>query len=91
MDILNEMLVSEQYWDPLYLHELFREDFYDFNPLWKSSLCHRDLVHAVETLKRYNPLVDDISLDDDVLCSAVKEIELEYKCVFGFPYYSCNS
>ena len=49
--------------------------------LWQNSMCERDLIHAVGTIEQYNPLVEDISLDDE---NAVKEIE--YK--LGLKNYS---
>ena len=54
---------------------LFDEDFHDFSELWCGNMENRDLVNAVEKLEIYSPVVEDISLDDNVLCQAVEKIE----------------
>ena len=79
MELSDKMLVSERYWDPNYLAKLFSEDFHEFKTLWESDMGDQDLINAVEVLENYNPIVEDISLDDDVLTTAVEEIELNYK------------
>ena len=65
-------------WDPSYLKDLFSQDFYDYPELWKSTnISDMDLVKEVETVEKYSPIVEDISLDDETLCTAVENIEEE--------------
>ena len=47
-----------------------------------------DLVSEVEKIERYCPVMEDISLDDRTLCTAVEGIENQYvlECLFE---YSC--
>ena len=61
--------------DPCYLKELVSQDFYDFRELWQNSVTDMELITAAETVDRYCPIVEDISLDDSTLCKAVEEIE----------------
>ena len=79
MELSDHILLRERDWDPAYLCDIFSQDFYDFDHLWKGKMCDRYLVHAIETLECYNPLVEDISLDDDTLYQAVDEIEVAMK------------
>ena len=36
-----------------------------------------ELLDVVTTIEKYSPIVEDISLEDDVLYSAVEQIESE--------------
>ena len=65
-------------WDPVYLTSIFDTDFHDCSELWDSSMDDLKLMEVVHDVERYSPLVEDISIEDDVLCSAVEEIETEY-------------
>ena len=60
MEIPDETFILDKDWDLTYLGELFREDFYEFVYLWSSSMCDIDLVHVVEAIEKYNPLIEDI-------------------------------
>ena len=63
-------------WDPSYLACIFDADFYDMSELWDAELVSGSLLlDMVEKSEIYSPLVEDISLDDNVLCHAVEEIE----------------
>ena len=42
-------------------------------------MSDKDLVHMVETIEKYNPLVEDISLNNATLYGAVEEIKLDIK------------
>ena len=42
-----------------------------------TNMGDKELVNAVEKLERYSPIVEDISLDDNVLYQAVEQIEQE--------------
>ena len=64
-------------WDPAYLSELLDEDFYDFSELWSSNIGDMELVKETERVEKYCPVVEDISIDDELLCSAVEKIESE--------------
>ena len=76
MELDDTTLSACSAWDPGYLEGIFSQDFYDFGHLWINKMSDRHLVHAVETIEKYNPLVEDISLDDDTLYQAAEEIEI---------------
>ena len=79
MDVSDYYLLQNRDWDPSYLSQLFSELFYyDFTDLWNTgNMNDMDLVSAVEKVEKYSPIVEDISLDDEVLCAAVEQIEDE--------------
>ena len=79
MDVSDYYLLQNRDWDPIYLSQLFSEEFYyDFTDLWNTgNMNDMDLVSAVEKVEKYSPIVEDISLDDEVLCPAVEQIEDE--------------
>ena len=68
-----------QDWDPTYLRYIFSQDFYEFRELWSSNVADKDIVALMEKSKneRYEPIVEDISLDDSTLYNAVTQIEKE--------------
>ena len=77
MDVPDSVIVWNRDWDPIYLGDLFREDFYDFKELWQSNVNDADLVMESNRLERYCPITEDISIEDTVLCDAVEKIEEE--------------
>ena len=77
MEVSDEMLVSNLDWDPVYLRLLFEEDFDDFTELWQSNVSDMDLVSQASDMEKYCPVVEDISMEDEVLYSAVERIEKE--------------
>ena len=77
MDITDRMLVSNRDWDPSYLNEIFQEDFYDYCDMWSSDLSDSAIVSHLENVEKYCPITEDITMDDDTLCSAVEQIEEE--------------
>ena len=79
MEVSDNMLKMNRDWDPSYLKQLFDEDFYDQGDLWKSNVCDDDLVNESFRVERekYCPIIEDISMDDTTLCSAVEKIEEE--------------
>ena len=77
MDSCDSDLLSNRDWDPVYLRELFTEDFYEFKDLWKSNVNDMELVEHSQKVECYVPIVEDISVEDDVLCSAMDEVEKE--------------
>ena len=76
----NELFVNLD-WDPVYLESIFKEDFYDFMDMWNcTSVSDEELHSGVEKLEiklKYSPIVEDISMEDEVLCAAVEQIEKE--------------
>ena len=56
---------------------LFNDQFYDFSDLWRSNVTDTELVSSYEKMDIYSPIVEDISLEDEVLCKAVEDIEYE--------------
>ena len=72
MDVCESNLFHNRDWDPEYLKEIFCQDFDDFHYLWDSTVSDDQLATHMD---RYCPVVEDISMDDETLCSAVEEIE----------------
>ena len=82
LDISDSLLMTNRVWDLAYLQEVCRQDFYEFDDLWSSNINDMELVKEAEILEKYCPITDDISLDDQVLCSAVEKIRMsEYYLV----------
>ena len=77
MELSDKTLWSNRDWDPSYLSELFKEDFYDFSNMWSSNVTDNEIITETEKVERYCPITEDISLDDNVLCRAVEKIEEE--------------
>ena len=79
MEISDSCLMRNRDWDPSYLSEVIGLDFFDFDDLWHNGaeVDDKDLVQNVEKLEKYCPIVEDISLEDEVLCSEVEKIEEE--------------
>ena len=77
MDITDIELWINRDWDPVYLSDIFEEEFDDIESLWSSDVNDLELVSYIENMAKYIPIVEDISLDDDLLCSAVEQIEEE--------------
>ena len=50
-------------------------DFNDTSDLWVNEMDDFQLLEIGNKLDKYVPIVEDISLDDEVLCSAVEQIE----------------
>ena len=73
MECLDGALTCNSDWDPMYLSEIFSQDFFVLIICGQVIVCPRP-HSCVETIKRYNPLVEDISLDDETLCQAVEEM-----------------
>ena len=64
-------------WDPCYLAELFKEDFFDLSHLWIDTVTDMEMLEFSNKFEKYNPCVEDISLEDDILVDAVSRIESE--------------
>ena len=68
-------------WDPSYLASICNVDFFDMSELWKGSyyVMDSELLQMDYSKSRnvYCPEVEDISMDDDELMSAVEKIEEE--------------
>ena len=77
METADRLLCANRDWDPSYLVSIFDSDFYDFSELWKSNINDMDLINIVDNGERYSPIVEDISMEDSELCSAVEKIEDE--------------
>ena len=79
MEVSDIELSKNRDWDPNYLRDLMMDDFYELNDLWQSNIRDGDLVPETDRVECecYCPLVEDISLEDEVLCSAVEKIEEE--------------
>ena len=76
MEISDSSLLINRDWDPSYLSQLVGDQF---NDLWNCGrdMNDKELVQNVERIEKYCPIVEDISLDDQVLCTAVEKIEEE--------------
>ena len=78
METSDKDFIMNRDWDPSYLAMLFSQDFYNFNDHWNSSnVSDMELSCAMNNLDIYQPIVEDISVDDDVLVDAVEQIEKE--------------
>ena len=77
MELADSILVHNRDWDPSYLSSIFEGDFFDFSDLWINDMDDKELMDSVNEVERYCPIVEDISLDDDQLYSAVETIEAE--------------
>ena len=75
--VSDRLLWTNRDWDPLYLSELFSDEFFDFSDHWISKMSDFELVSNVEKIEKYSPIVEDISLEDNELCTAVEKIEEE--------------
>ena len=85
MDVPDACLWNKRDWDPSYLRKIFSHDFYEFSELWSDkNIKDTELVKQVEMVEKYSPIVEDISLDDETLCTAVEKIEdeLEFWILF---------
>ena len=65
-------------WDPVYLSRIFESEFEDYSNLWddEHSVSGREMMEVAEG-GNYCPIVEDISIDDDTLCSSIEEIETQ--------------
>ena len=77
MDVSDKLLVTNINWDPAYLQDIFQQDFYEFKDLWSADVQDSQLVSEVDTMEKYCPITEDISIDDELLCTEVKRIESE--------------
>ena len=78
MECSDELLMSNCDWDPAYLRELVGVDFFEFEDLWSTGVNDMELLQEVKHVEdKYCPVVEDISIDDEVLCSGVEKIEEE--------------
>ena len=77
MEVTDASLLCNHDWDPSYLTTIFDVDFFDTADFLDSSISDMELLSHVESVERYSPIVEDISLDDETLCKAVERIETE--------------
>ena len=75
MEFSDEYFSTNCDWDPCYLAMLFKEEFNDSSLLCISEVSDIELI--TESGKFYCLIVEDISIEDEVLCSAVEKIEEE--------------
>ena len=71
---------SMELWDPYYLNNLFKEDFDNVDTnVFNSSVSDSDLLKSIECMENmlYQPIVEDITMDDNDLLTAVNQIESE--------------
>ena len=75
---MDEDLTSCLDWDPVYLSVIFDQDFDDMNDLWSSNcVTNSEMLSVIESMEKYSPVVEDITIEDDVLLDAVERIEHE--------------
>ena len=77
MESSDSDLLQNRDWDPLYLSEIFSEEFFEAVDHWSSNISDVELIGEMEKVERYCPITEDISLEDEVLCNAVEKIEYE--------------
>ena len=70
-------LISNLDWDPDYLATIFDCEFEEMSALWNDSFSVSDseILQAMDT--KYCPVIDDISISDDCLTSAIEAIKNE--------------
>ena len=64
-------------WDPVYLLSIFDSEFNDTSDLWDNIMSDSEILDTVNIMEKYNPIVEDISMEDEVLCAAVEPIKAE--------------
>ena len=75
--VLDDIFVNLD-WDPCYLESIFNQDFYEMAELWNEGYVEDScLLEAIEKNEVYQPVVEDISLDDHILHRAVEKIKAE--------------
>ena len=72
----NDYLETNLDWDPSYLAQIFDVDLNDMSDLWSESDSSADTL-LVEEMDKYCPIVEDITIEDEVLCAAVENIKNE--------------
>ena len=77
MELPDCALTGNHDWDPSYLAMLFDQDFYEFTELWKSNVTDGEIVTALTDSGIYSPIVEDVSMEDEVLYKVVDQIETE--------------
>ena len=77
METRDVHLLCNRDWDPEYLACIFEVEFNDYSEMWCSDIDDSELICAIERVEKYSPIVEDISMDDIELCSAVEKIEEE--------------
>ena len=80
MEVPDVVFGRNRDWDPTYLRDLMMDDFFDFSDLWSNeNVGDTELVRAVNRCEHeyYCPVVEDISIEDEVLCNAVQKVEQE--------------
>ena len=78
MELCDDLLFRNKDWDPSYLTSIFDQDFYEYSDLWDSNMSDKELLQEVTKIDVYSPIVEDISMDDLELCTAVENIERRY-------------
>ena len=68
MEVSDSYLWNNRDWDLSYLSQIVTQDFFEFNELWSNSTTLNDvqLVEEVHKVEKYCPIVEDISLDDQL-------------------------
>ena len=51
--------------------------FFDLSHLWIDTVTDMEMLEFSNKFEKYNPCVEDISLEDDILVDAVSRIESE--------------
>ena len=77
MEFSDDIFSTNRDWDPSYLRQLFNDSFDNLSSLWINGVEDSVLIDEMEKYESYQPIVEDISLEDEVLCTAVQKIEEE--------------
>ena len=71
-------LFSTLDWDPVYLSSIFDQEFNDFTDLWNSCIVSDSkLLEMTSDSGSYCPVVEDISIEHEVLVTELNQIEFE--------------
>ena len=74
IELSDEVLSKNMDWDPSYMSQSLSDHFFEFYDLWVRNSLDMELFKEVE---KYSPIVKDISMDDQTLCTAMEKIENE--------------
>ena len=75
MELPDSVLFQNCDLDLVYLASIFDIEFTEYLDLWASNMEDSELLEVVNHVESYFPIVEDISLDDSELCSAVEAIQ----------------
>ena len=84
---MEENLWLNRDWDPMYLSSIFDTEFNDFTEMWAcSNVTDGEIIAETQKVEAYCPITEDISLDDNILCTAIPQ-QLHWILLHSFIVY----